>query len=79
MTHEERIALLERQPGETISPTVAAQVLGGSPYAYNLTAREGKLNLPHVWRGRNLRILKTPLLKLIRDGVDTAQLLGWGN
>lgn len=77
MTHEERIAFLEGQPGETLSPTTVARVLGGSPYAYNLTAREGNLRLPHIWRGRNLRILKTPLLKLIRDGVDTAQLLGW--
>lgn len=77
MTHDERIAFLEKQPGETISPTIAAQVLGGKPYAYNIVAREGKLRLPHIWRGRNLRILKTPLLKLIRDGVDTAQLLGW--
>lgn len=78
MTHEERIAFLEDIPGETISPTVCAKILGGSAYAYNLTAREGKLHLPHIWRGRNLRILKTPLLKLLRDGADTRQLVGWG-
>lgn len=75
MSHEERIALLEAQPGETISPTVAARILGGSPYAYNLTAKEGRLKLPHIWRGRNLRILKTPLLKMIRDGYDVTSSL----
>ena len=75
MSHEERIALLEAQPGETISPTVAARILGGSPYAYNLTAKEGKLRIPHIWRGRNLRILKTPLLKMIRDGYDVTSSL----
>jgi hypothetical protein len=75
MTHEERISFLESQPGETISPTVAARILGGSAYAYNLTAKEGKLRIPHIWRGRNLRILKTPLLKLIRDGSDVTSSL----
>lgn len=75
MSHEERIAMLEAQPGETISPTVAARILGGSPYAYNLTAKEGRLKLPHIWRGRNLRILKTPLLKMIRDGYDVTSSL----
>ena len=75
MSHEERIALLEAQPGETISPTVAARILGGSPYADNLTAKEGKLRIPHIWRGRNLRILKTPLLKMIRDGYDVTSSL----
>lgn len=77
MTHDQRIAYLEAQPGETISPTVAAKILGGSAYAYNITAKEGKLRIPHIWRGRNLRILKQPLLALIRDGSDTTSSL-WG-
>lgn len=78
MTHEERIHYLESQPGETISPTVAAQILGGSAYAYNITAREGKLHIPHIWRGRNLRILKQPLLTILRGDVNTTRLLDWG-
>ena len=77
MTHAERIAYLESQPGETISPAVAAKVLGGSAYAYNITAREGKLHIPHIWRGRNLRILKQPLLTILQGGINTARLLGW--
>ena len=77
MNHEERIAYLEAQPGESISPAVVAKILGGSAYAYNLTAKEGKLRIPHFWRGRNLRILKSPLLALIRDGHDVTSSL-WG-
>lgn len=69
MTHEERIAYLQELPGETISPRQAAQVLGGQPYLYNLLAKQGELHLPHMWRGRNLRIFKTPVLRLIREGV----------
>lgn len=65
MTHDERISLLQAQPGETISPTMLAKIIGGNPYAYNLQARKGTLNLPHVWRGRNLRIFKEPVLRLI--------------
>jgi len=42
-----------------------AKVDGGDPYSYNLAAREGKLELPHMWRGRNLRIWKEPVIKLI--------------
>ena len=68
MDHQERIALLEKERGETVSPRLAALVIGGDPYAYNLAAREGKLTLPHVWRGRNLRIFKEPLLRIVRDG-----------
>ncbi len=65
MTHEERIRYLKNHEAETLSPAQVAQVLGGSPYWYNLTARDGKLTLPHLWRGRNLRIFKAPILRLI--------------
>ena len=70
MTHEERIAYLEALPGETISPSELARVLGGRPYLYNLEARQGMLTLPHVWRGRNLRILKAPLLRILQGGME---------
>lgn len=59
MTTEEKIAFLKNLPSETISPKIMALVDGGDPYSYNLTAREGKLDLPHFWRGRNLRIWKS--------------------
>ena len=65
MTREEKIEWLRSLPGETISPTQLAKVDGGDPYSYNLAAREGKLELPHLWRGRNLRIWKEPVIKLI--------------
>jgi hypothetical protein len=42
-----------------------AEVAGGDPYSYNLAAREGKLDVPHFWRGRNLRIWKDPVIKLL--------------
>lgn len=70
MSHEERMELLKAQPGETISPAILARILGGNPYAYNLAAKEGKLLLPHVWRGRNLRIIKAPLVRLLEQGKE---------
>lgn len=57
--------MLRGIPGETISPAQLAKVAGGDPYAYNLMARQGKLDLPHLWRGRNLRIWKEPVIRLI--------------
>lgn len=65
MTREEKIEMLRRIPGETISPAQLARVAGGTPYAYNLAAREGVLDLPHLWRGRNLRIWKEPVIQLL--------------
>ena len=65
MTREEKLQLLENLPSETISPAVLAVVAGGDPYSYNIAAKEGKLDLPHFWRGRNLRIWKRPVMKMI--------------
>ena len=65
MTKEEKLAWLRALPGETISPKQLAAIAGGTPYSYNVAALEGKLNLPHLWRGRNLRIWKDPVIKLI--------------
>lgn len=65
----DRIAYLMAQPGETVSPTVVARVLGGNAYGYNLDARNGRLTLPHIWRGRNLRIFKAPLLRILQGGM----------
>ncbi len=65
MDHSERILYLRDLPGETLSPKEAAKVLGGDPYAYNVAAKEGVLTLPYLWRGRNLRIFKQPILDLL--------------
>ena len=65
MTREEKLEWLRGLPGETISPSQLAMVDGGDPYSYNIAAKEGKLELPHMWRGRNLRIWKDPVIKLI--------------
>ena len=65
MTKAERIKYLNGIRGETISPAQLAKVAGGDPYSYNLAAKHGKLDLPHLWRGRNLRIWKEPVLRLI--------------
>ena len=67
MTTEEKVAFLRELPSETISPSVMALVAGGDPYSYNLMAKEGKLEIPHFWRGRNLRIWKQPVIKLISE------------
>lgn len=65
MKSNEALAFLRSLPGETISPTELAKVAGGNAYSYNLAAKEGKLDLPHLWRGRNLRIWKGPVIRLI--------------
>lgn len=65
MTRDEKIEWLRKIPGETISPKQLAVVAGGDPYGYNLAARAGELSLPHLWRGRNLRIWKEPVIRLI--------------
>lgn len=68
MTTQEKIAWLESLPGETISPRQLAMVYGGDPYSYNLAAKNGKLDqkvMPHIWRGRNLRINKQSVIRLI--------------
>ena len=65
MTREEKVAWLKSLPTETISPKQLSVVDGGDPYSYNLAAKDGKLDLPHLWRGRNLRIWKDPVIKLL--------------
>ena len=65
MTSEEKVKWLRSLETETISPSVLAVVAGGNPYSYNIMAREGKLDIPHFWRGRNLRIWKEPVIRLI--------------
>ena len=65
MNREEKLDFLRNLPGEMISPAQLAKVTGGDRYTYNCAARAGKLNLPHEWHGRNLRIWKEPVIKLI--------------
>lgn len=65
MTTQEKVDWLRSLPDETISPAQLAMVAGGDPYSYNLAAKDGKLELPHIWRGRNLRIWKEPVIRLI--------------
>lgn len=69
MTHDEKIAFLRGREEETVAPWVVAKVLGGDPYWYTVAAKAGKLELPHMWRGRNLRIYKQPLIRLIEKGL----------
>ena len=65
LSHTEKILFLTNIKGETISPSELATVLGGRPYLYNVSARDGSLTLPHIWRGRNLRIFKQPVIDLL--------------
>ena len=64
MSHEEKIAFL-RGCGETVTPAQLSQVLGGNPYTYNLMAKRGELTLPHIFRGRNLKIFTAPVIKML--------------
>ena len=59
---------MESLPRETISPEQLAKIEGGTPFAYNVAAKEGRLSLPHQWNGRNLRIWKGPVIELILRG-----------
>lgn len=70
MTHEEKIQFLRDLPGETISPRQLALVAGGDAYSYNIAAKLGQFTLPHLWRGRNLRIWKDPVIRLIGGRED---------
>ena len=65
MTKEEKLDWLRSLPTETISPAQLVKVIGGDQYSYNIAAKEGNLMLPHLWRGRNLRIWKEPVIRLI--------------
>lgn len=59
MTLEE----LKTWPEETISPLQASGVLHCSPYVLNKMAREGKLQIRHIFMGERLRISKAALLE----------------
>ena len=72
-SHTEKITFLTNIAEETISPTELAKVLGGRPYLYNVSARDGSLTLPHIWRGRNLRIFKQPVLDLLNGKTGTKE------
>ena len=65
MTHNEKVEYLVNLERETLSPTELARLLGGRPYIYNVMAKDGTLKLPHIWRGRNLRVFKQPVLDLL--------------
>lgn len=69
LTHEQRIKYLESLDCETITPKAAAAVLGGSPYTLNVMAKNGKLPLRHMWRGRNLRIFRVSLIRLLKGDI----------
>lgn len=72
MSREEKLEWLRQIPSETISPYQLSCVAGGYSYTYNIMAREGKFPLPHLWRGRNLRIWKQPVIDLIEGGNENA-------
>lgn len=66
MTNTEAITMLEQMDATTISPRQLSEIIGGNPYSYNCAARDGRLDLPHIWRGRNLRIFVAPLLRMLK-------------
>lgn len=68
MTHEEKLDWLRNCDKETISPKEASKILGGSPFYFNIAAKNGTLTLPHMWMGRDLRIFRAPILRLLEGG-----------
>lgn len=58
MTLEELAAM----PGNSVSPRIAAQFLGVTQYGLNVAAKAGRLGLPYVFSGRNLKISKAAIL-----------------
>ena len=60
---EALIAKLAASPDVWVTPSVAARVLGmTSAYGLNLAARDGRLGIPYIFSGRNLKISKAYLL-----------------
>ena len=59
MTVEELAAL----PGVSVGTKEAAAVLGCDRYSLNIAAKQGTLNLPHVFVGNRLKISKAALLE----------------
>ena len=51
LNHTEKISFLNNIPTETLSPSELAVVLGGKPYLYNVSARDGCMTLPHTVTG----------------------------
>ena len=68
MTHEEKLDWLRKCEKETISPREASKILGGDAFYFNIAAKNGNLTLPFMWRGRNLRIFRAPILRLLEGG-----------
>lgn len=54
---------LKAWPQTFVSPMQASKLLGCDPYSLNISAREGKLHIPHVFCGRNLKISRAGLLE----------------
>jgi len=49
----------------TVPPRQAALVLGCKPYSLNLSAKDGRLNIPHTFVGNRLRISTNGLLNFL--------------
>lgn len=76
MNHDECLQWLRDSPKETISPKELSRILGGDPYYYNIAAKNGTLKLPHMWMGRNLRIFKGPVIRVVEAGEWPGKLQG---
>lgn len=76
MTHAEKLAYLENLGRETLSPTEVAMLLGGRPFLYNIMAKDGSLTLPFIWRGRNLRIFRQPVLDILNGTTKVSARCG---
>ena len=59
MTVEELAAL----PGVHVGTKEAAAVLGCDRYSLNIAAKQGTLNIPHLFVGNRLKISKAALLE----------------
>lgn len=53
-----------------ISPRELAALVGGNPYSYNISAREGHLGLQYVFAGNRLKISTASVLKYLTGDLD---------
>ena len=70
METQDKIAFLNGIESEYLTPSQVSKVLGGNPYTYNLTAKQGKMTFPHMWRGNRLYVSKQGIINFIKGGTN---------
>ena len=51
-----------------ITPAEAGQMIGLTGNTVRLLIKEGKINIPHIWSGRSLKIFAKPWAEFCENG-----------